>query len=321
MTGLRGFLTVLGVFGGVVGGLAALNGRLANSGGDSAVAGFGERRYYRWRGGELAYTVTGEGPPLLLLHGIYAGASSAEFTRNVAGLSMDFKVYALDLLGCGDSEKPAREYRPADIAEQVEDFVKEVIGGSPTHLVASSLTAALVMPTVVKNPRLFKKLVLVCPTGYRALDRPSGRLGDFVYGMFRLPVVGEALYHALVSRRSIRYYLEKSAYHDPRKVTDEVVESYYRAGHGKGARYLPAAFASGKLNFAVGGYWPRVANRTMIVWGQQAGAASDLSQMDAFLSRNPRTAYRVFRDTALLPHAERPETFEREVREFLIAKA
>ncbi len=311
---------VLGVFAGVAGVLEAMNRRL-EAAGTAEVSGIGERRYYGWRGGEISYRVLGEGPPLLLVHGIYAGASSAEFERNIRGLSEDFKVYAVDLLGCGTSEKPAREYRPQDVAEQLEGFVKEVIGGTPTHLVASSLSAALALPAIVRNPRLFKKLVLICPTGYRPLDRPSGRLGDFVYGVFRLPVVGYALYHALASRKSIRYFLEKTAYHDPDKVTDELVTAYYRAGHGPGSQYLPAAFASGKLNFNAAGYWPRVANRTMLVWGQQAGAASSVSQLNQFLSHNPRTAYRIFRDTALLPHAERPETFDREVREFLLAKA
>lgn len=318
LSGLRKLLAVSGSAVGAVGLLAALNRRLEASGG-SVLSG-GERRYHRWRGGEISYSVSGDGPPLLMVHGIYVGASSEEFAENVRGLSEDFRVYAVDLLGCGGSEKPAREYRPGDVTDQVEDFVKEVIG-TPTHLVANSLSGALAISAVVSNPRLFRKVVLICPTGYRALDRPSGRLGGFVYEAFRLPVIGDTLYHALASRRSIRYYLEKTAYHDPEKVTDEVVEAYYRASHGKGAKYLPAAFASGKLNFGVAGYWPRVANRTMILWGQQAGAVSSVDQLNDFLSQNPRSAYRIFRDSSLLPHVERPETFNREVREFLTGSA
>ena len=87
------------------------------------------------------------------------------------------------------SERPSRRYEPEDVAVQVEDFVREEIGGS-AHLVASSLSAALVMPAVVRSPRLFKKLVLICPTGYGTLDRPSGRLGDVIYGLFLAPSSG-----------------------------------------------------------------------------------------------------------------------------------
>lgn len=278
----------------------------------------GEVHYYRWRGGDIAYNVAGEGMPLLMVHGIYAGASSFEFRKNFDALSERFRVYALDLLGCGLSEKPDLDYSPEDVTAQIEDFAREEIG-RPAHLVASSLSAALAMPGLVKTPRVFKKLVFICPTGYRALDRPSGRLGDAVYGAFETPVIGDSLYHALASRRSIRFYLERTAYHDPGFVTDELVEEYYRASHGPGAKHLPAAFASGKLNFPVSGLWPRVPHRTMICWGQNA-RTMPVEGLKSFLSQNPRTAPRIFKDSALLPHDERSETFNREVTEFLTSK-
>src|ERR671916_1242040 len=161
---------------GAVGGLWVLNRRLERGGRASGALGGGVKRF-RWRGGELAYSVVGEGEPLLLVHGVYAGASSLEFRQNFEDLSSHFRVYALDLLGCGLSEKPRRRYGPDDVTSQVEDFVRGEIGGG-AHLVASSLTAALVVPAAVRSPKLFKKLVLVCPTGYGTLDRPSGPLGD-----------------------------------------------------------------------------------------------------------------------------------------------
>lgn len=310
-----------------VGGLAAFNKRLER-GGDGLVSRLGgEVHYYRWhgresgrsRGGDIAYSVAGEGTPLLMVHGIYAGASSFEFRKNFDALSEHFRVYALDLLGCGLSEKPDRSYAPEDISAQIEDFAREEIG-KPAHLIASSLSAALATPALVRSPRLFKKLVLICPTGYRNLDRPSGRLGDAVYGAFRTPVLGDSLYHALSSRRSIKFYLKGTAYHDPTFITDELVEEYYRASHGAGARHLPAAFASGKLNFSVAGYWPRVPHRAMVCWGQEA-KTSPVEGIKPFLNQNPRAAPRIFKDAALLPHDERSETFNREILEFLTSKA
>jgi pimeloyl-ACP methyl ester carboxylesterase len=279
----------------------------------------GETRYYRWRGGDLAYAVAGEGEPLLLVHGIYAGASSFEFRKNFEELSRGFRVYALDLLGCGRSERPRRRYRPEDVTSQVEDFAREEIGGQ-AHLVANSLSAALVVPAAVRSPRLFKKLVLICPTGYGTLDRPSGRLGDAVYGLFLAPVLGDTLYHAIVSRPGIRYYLKNVAYHDDGLVTEDLVEEYYRTGHGPGARYLPAAFVAGKLNFGVADLWSRVPHRALICWGQEATTAP-ASEAQRFVGRNPRAEPRFFRDAALLPHDERAETFNAEVEAFLLQKS
>ena len=303
------------VVAGAAWGLVAVNARLERAGGALSSPLGGETRYFRWRGGDLAYAVAGEGEPVLLVHGIYAGASGFEFRKNFLELSRSFRVYALDLLGCGLSERPRRRYGPEDVAAQVEDFAREEIGAR-THLVASSLSGALVVPALVRSPRLFNRVVLVCPTGYGSLDRRSGHLGDAVYHLFLTPVLGDSLYHLIVSRRGIRYYLGRIAYHDGRLVTDELVEDYYRAAHQKGAKYLPAAFASGKLNLGVADYWPRVPHPTLVCWGQEAGTPP-VSELEEFVRRNPRSEPRVFRDAALLPHDERAATFNREARVFL----
>src|SRR5918998_4488329 len=310
--------TALMTVGGISGGLALNSLRLERGGGRIGNRLGGEARYYRWRGRDLAYAVAGEGEALLLVHGVYAGASSFEFRKNFRELSRSFRVYALDLLGCGMSERPVRRYEPEDVASQVEDFVREEIGGS-AHLVASSLTAALVMPAVVRSPRLFSKLVLICPTGYGTLDRHSGRLGDVIYGLFLAPVLGNTLYHAIVSRWGIRYYLGSIAYHDADLVTEELVEDYYSTAHQPGARYFPAAFVSGKLNLGVADLWMRVPHRTLICWGLKARTVP-VGEARRFVENNPRCEPRFFEDAALLPHDERARTFNEELKTFLLKK-
>ena len=299
---------------GLLGGLWAVNRRLER-GGDPPPALGGRARRFPWRGRALAYSVAGEGEPLLLVHGVYAGASSLEFRENFGELSKTFRVYAPDLLGCGLSEKPRRRYGPEDVAAQVEDFVREEIGDG-AHLLASSLSAALVVPVAVRSPRLFKKLVLVCPTGQGTLDRPSGLLGDAVLGLFEAPILGDSLYHAIVSRAGIRYYLERLAYHDPTLVAEGVVEDYYRAGHGPGSKHFPSAFVSGKLNLGIRDLWPRVPHKSLLCWGHEAETVP-VSDLGEFTRNNPRAEPRVFRDAALLPHVERSETFNDQVRRFL----
>src|SRR5215218_7632683 len=73
--------TALAVGGGR-GGLALYNWRLERSGGEIPDRLGDHRRRYRWKGWDLSYSVAGEGEPLLLVHGIYAGASSFEFRKN-----------------------------------------------------------------------------------------------------------------------------------------------------------------------------------------------------------------------------------------------
>src|SRR5215204_4824082 len=310
--------TALLTIGGMSGGLALYNQRLERCGGRLLNRLGGDSRYYRWRGGDLAFSVAGEAEQQLLVHGVYAGASAFEFRKNFEELSKSFRVYALDLLGCGMSERRSRRYEPEDVASQVEDFVREEIGDS-AHLVASSLSAALVVPAVVRSPRLFQKLVLICPTGYGTLDRPSGRLGDVIYGLFLAPILGNTLYHAIVSERGIRYYLGSIAYHDADLVTEELVEDYYSMSHQQGARYFPAAFVSGKLNLGVADLWPRVPHRTLICWGLEARTVP-VREARRFVQHNPRCEPRIFKDAGLLAHDERAHTFNEETREFLLKK-
>lgn len=300
-------------------GLAVLNKRLEKAGESASIG--GEERRYSWRGGELAYRVAGEpdAPPLLLVHGVYAGASSYEFRKNFHELAEDFQVYALDLLGCGLSDRPRRSYGPEDVAAQVEDFAREEIG-VPVHLIANSLSAALVVPVAVGSPRLFKKLILICPTGLGSLDRSSGRLGDVIHGLFRTPVLGDSLYHAIVSRRGIRYYLGSMAYHDPTFIIDRLVEDYYCTSHQSGAKYFPAAFVSGKLNLGLADLWPRVPHKSLVVWGQEA-RTTPVSRIHNFLKTNPRSEPRIFRNSALLPHDERAEAFNEEAKKFFLGGA
>jgi pimeloyl-ACP methyl ester carboxylesterase len=250
---------------------------------------------------------------------VYAGASCYEFRRNFHELAKDFRVYALDLLGCGLSERPRRRYEPEDVAAQVEDFAREEMEAPASYLIASSLSAALVVPAAVRSPRLFKKLVLVCPTGLGSLDRSSGLLGDSVYGLFRAPVIGDALYNTIVSRRGLRYYLGNVAYHDASSVTEELIEDYYRTSHQPGAKHLSAAFVSGKLNLGLAGLWTRVPHKTLVAWGQEA-RTPPVSQAHQFVRRTPRAELKVFRDAALLPHDERAETFNEEVRKFFLGE-
>ena len=59
-----------------------------------------------------------------------------------------------------------------------------------------------------------------------------------------------AAFNALVSRRSLRNYLEE-AYADNTLVTDDLVDVAYEAAHQRGARHAPAAFIAGHLNIDV----------------------------------------------------------------------
>ena len=76
--------------------------------------------------GSSEYSIAGSsGPPILLIHGF--GASVYHWRYNIPELAKNHRVYALDMLGFGWSEKPVMEYQGCHIwSEQIRDFIKEV---------------------------------------------------------------------------------------------------------------------------------------------------------------------------------------------------
>jgi 2-hydroxymuconate-semialdehyde hydrolase len=82
----------------------------------------------RTSGGELAYTDEGDGPAVVLIHGF---PQSSFVWRDLAPLlSPRFRVIVPDMLGSGDSEKPADV--PLGIVAQA-GYIRELLNGLGVH--------------------------------------------------------------------------------------------------------------------------------------------------------------------------------------------
>ncbi|KAJ4714350.1 putative Alpha/beta hydrolase [Melia azedarach] len=92
--------------------------------------------FWTWRSHKIHYVVQGEGFPVLLIHGF--GASAFHWRYNIPELAKRYKVYAIDLLGFGWSDKAIIEYDAMVWRDQVADFLKEIVK-EPAVLVGNSL--------------------------------------------------------------------------------------------------------------------------------------------------------------------------------------
>ncbi|XP_016437215.2 uncharacterized protein LOC107763257 [Nicotiana tabacum] len=92
--------------------------------------------YWTWRGHKIHYVVEGEGFPVVLIHGF--GASAFHWRYNIPELAKKYKVYAVDLIGFGWSEKALIDYDALVWRDQVVDFLKEIVK-EPAVLVGNSL--------------------------------------------------------------------------------------------------------------------------------------------------------------------------------------
>jgi pimeloyl-ACP methyl ester carboxylesterase len=300
---------------GVTGALAAANRALRNAPVPTNALG-GVARPWTWRGHEIFATEAGSGPPVVLVHGVYAGASSYEFRKLFPLLAARHRVVAFDLIGCGLSDKPKLPYSAELFVEQIADALATFADG-PVAVVASSLGAAFAIRAATRAQNAIAKLAVICPTGLAGkLDKGPSGPGSAITALVRTPLVGETAFNALAARPSIRWFLEKQVYGDPSHVTPEIVDHYYAVTHQRGARYVPAAFVGGALDCDVARDLPFLTIPLAVLWGDKAPPTAPRANADEFL-RLARDAQLVtFADSGLLPHEEEPDAVDRALATF-----
>ena len=275
----------------------------------------GEEGWFKWRGHRVAYTVRGQGPPILLVHSLHAAAWSYEWRANADALARYHTVYTIDLLGFGRSDRPPIRYTSRLYLTLLGDFQARVVG-VPCTLVGSGLTAAYAIVLGARDPGRFPSLVLIEPVGLLRLNDDSAAAGDSVSRVaIGTPVFGTAVFNTLVSDRSIRQYLEE-VYADNKLVTDELVHTYYEAAHQPGAKYAPAALMGGQLNVDVRTSLRRLAQPALLVWGEQA-TVTPVEEVRGFATVKPDFEVALLHPAGDLPHNERAEEFNQLVLDFL----
>ena len=113
-------------------------------------------------GHEVSYRLGGEGPVVLLIHGM---AGSSRTWRDVMPLlARDHTVLAPDLLGHGESAKPMGDYSLGAFASGLRDLMG-VLGLDRATIVGQSLGGGVAMQLAYQHPELAERLVLVCAGG------------------------------------------------------------------------------------------------------------------------------------------------------------
>ena len=274
----------------------------------------GEEGWLDWRGHRLAYTVHGSGPPVLLLHSIGLWSWSYEWRHNVDSLAQSYRVYTLDLLGFGRSDRPAVHYAPRLYLGLIRDFVRRVIH-APAALVGAGLTGAYVAELAAGDPAQFPLAVLVSPTGLTRLrERPSGADGASRQ-LVSTPVVGTAAWNAKVTRPALRRELAEIYYRDSH-VTEVLLDVVQATTHQPGAKYAPAAWQANQLNLDVRGALRRLLQPALLVWGAQA-EQNPAEESFGYRALKPGFRVAILDPAGDQPQDERAEEFNEVVREFL----
>jgi pimeloyl-ACP methyl ester carboxylesterase len=225
-------------------------------------------KFYGWHHGAVHYQKRGMGDPLVLVHNVYPGASHEEYEHNFDQLSRHFTVYALDLLGFGDSDAPRLKFTAGTYVELIFDFLREEVA-RPAHVVSSGLSCAYVTEVAAWRGNLFRKLVFLCPRSEpTGLDIPRW-VAPIRHFMLSTPAVANGYYEAMTGRHEITTFLRNN-FHHPKHVTGELVERLFGNSRRKGAIHPYASLLTGYLDSHLLSSLPRVENPILLVWGRHA---------------------------------------------------
>src|SRR5664280_1110009 len=119
-------------------------------------------RTVRVHGHDVTYRMAGEGPTVVLIHGI--AGSSTTWRAVMPALAEHYTVIAPDLLGHGHSAKPRGDYSLGAYASGVRDLLA-VLGQDRVTVIGHSLGGGVAMQFSYQFPERVQRLVLVASGG------------------------------------------------------------------------------------------------------------------------------------------------------------
>uniref|UniRef100_UPI00356877C2 alpha/beta hydrolase n=1 Tax=Nocardioides sp. TaxID=35761 RepID=UPI00356877C2 len=143
-----------------------------------------EVQYLTLHGHRRAFVKVGQGPALLLLHGL--GCDHTTWAPVIDSLAKRYTVIAPDLLGHGESAKPRADYSVGGYANGMRDLLT-VLGIDTVTVIGHSFGGGVAMQFAYQFPERTERLMLVA----------SGGLGPEVTPAIR--AVTTPGYHQLMS--------------------------------------------------------------------------------------------------------------------------
>ncbi|MBD2552639.1 alpha/beta fold hydrolase [Limnothrix sp. FACHB-708] len=265
-----------------------------------------------WRGYRVQWLAQGSGQPIVLLHGF--GASIGHWRKNIPVLAAaGYRVYAIDLLGFGGSQKPPIDYSMELWQDLVLDFWAEFIQ-EPALWVGNSIGALLALMLSAAAPERTRGTVLLnCAGGLNHRPEELNPVLRLVMGTFaqvvNTPGIGRFMFNQIRQKHRIRGTL-KQVYGNPEAVTPELVDLLHEPSGDEGAYETFASILAAPPGPKPETLLPQIAGPLLVLWGetdpwtpiQGAKIYQDLAK-----TAGDRVTFVSIPKTGHCPHDERPE--------------
>jgi len=265
----------------------------------------------RWidcRGIRTAYLDEGSGRPVVLLHGSGPGVTAAaNWERTVRGLADAHRVLAPEMVGYGDTERPAGiTYGISTWIEHVVSFL-DALGLERADIVGNSMGGLVALHIAQRHPERVARMVLMGTPGPGFVPGPGLR----------------ALRSYSPSLENMRTLLLENFAFDPAIVTDGLVQRRYAmsarpdvqaAYH---AMFHDSAHAGNQLELTVDGV-QSIQAPTLVIHGKH-DKVIPLSSALELVDLIPQADGLVLAASGHWPQIERADEFNNAVRRFLAA--
>lgn len=208
--------------------------------------------FYSFKYGDVFYKVSGEGKPVLLIHDLNECSSGMEWFYLEKKLAKTNKVYTIDLLGCGRSDKPKLVYNNFLYVQLITDFIKNVIG-EPADLIATGKSAAPVVMSTKLSEEWIDRILFINPADLTELGEVPDYDSKIRKAIFTCPVLGTFIYHMMHRKDDIFNLFINDYFSNPGSDFDEISECYYESAHKNrsGSKYLYASIQGNCLNMNI----------------------------------------------------------------------
>jgi len=265
-------------------------------------------------GHEIRYWQAGQGPTLLLIHGMAGSATT--WKAAMPGLAEHFTVIAPDLIGHGRSAKPMTDYSLGNFAAGMRDLLV-ALGIDRATIVGQSLGGGVAMQMAYQHPEQVERLVLVGSGGLGREVNIILRLLTLPGGEYLMPLLFNGVVRDVGNRISL--FLRRSGLRAPE------VEEGWRAYVSLTEPQNRAAFVRTlRAVIDLGGQSVSAHDRlylaahmpTLIMWGTR-DPIIPIHHAHAAHAAMPGSRLELFEESGHFLHCEEPDKFVRVMVEFM----
>jgi pimeloyl-ACP methyl ester carboxylesterase len=214
---------------------------------------------YVFNGRTIRYGVSGEGPPVVVVHG--TPWSSFNLRHIIEALSQGFTVYYYDLIGYGQSDKT-----PGDVSlgiqNQVLDHLLDHWGLENPAIVGHDFGGTTVLRTHLISGRDFDKIVLIDPVAVSPWGSP----------FFKHVNVHEAAFAGVpdyIHEAIVRAYVKTAAFKPIDETTLNMIVLPWTEPDGKAAFYRQIAQANSGYTDEMQPLYAQISRPVLILWGRE----------------------------------------------------